>query len=359
MRILSRYMSLRFLGPFLFGLGTFALLVFLGDLFDKLKQIINSPADGRLITEYLLLQAPYWAVRIVPMATLLAALFAVTGFVSSGEFVAVQAAGIPARSFFIPLLWMALAASALTFIAQETVLPLCRGRAQELWREKIQPSQSWDVYKDRVLVVGADRLISVAVLNVKDGIMERPVLDDYGPRGLVRQIDAALARWDAGKRRWVFETGVERTFEESGAVAAERPFSYHDSDLSISPRSLRPWDKESDEMSLRETVRLARRLRELGQPAHKAKTAIQSKLSYPFTNLILCALGIPIALRLRRASKPVSFGAALVVGFLYLWFIEMGTALGNSGRVPPIPAAWMANALFGGLAVWMYRRIEL
>lgn len=358
MKVFTRYIAGRFVGPFLFGMGVFALLVFLGDLFDKMNKITTSPASAGVILEYLLLQAPYWTVRIIPVATLLAVLFAVSSFVRSGEFVAVQAAGFEAGKFFRPLLWMSVLVAVLTFIAQETFLPMCYARAMHLWHEKVHPEWEWDIFQNRVLPVGPDRLVSFKEFQVKAGTMKRPVLDDYGPKGLTRQLDANGARWDTGKRLWVFEDGVERTFDGLGAVSSERRFERLASDFSTPPKKLRPYKKQPDEMSFVELRRFIERLKGIGRPTHRERTGLHAKLAYPFTNLILCALGIPIALRLRTASRPVAFAAALVVSFFYLFVIEMGGTLGKTGRLPPFAAAWLANVVFGAVALWLLRRAE-
>lgn len=359
MTLFARYVARRFLGPFFFGLGTFAALAFLGDLFDKVNRLAASPAPAPVILQYLLLQFPYWAVRVVPMATLLAALFAVSGFVRSGEFIGVQAAGIETRRFFRPLLWLSLAVAVASFAAQETLLPACFGRSQYLWREKVYPRWEWDRFQDVALSVDANRLLTATLFLVKDGELERPVLDEYRGGRLARQIDAVRGRWDPGKRLWVFHRGVERRFDAEGRAAGEERFETLETGLTLSPRELRPDRKKPDEMSFRELRGLIARMEALGQPAHRERTGLHAKLAAPFTNVVLCALGIPIALRLRRAGKTLAFSAALVVGFLYIWVMELGRHLGDSGRLAPVYAAWVANVVFGALAVWLHRRAEI
>lgn len=356
MKILARYVALRFIGPFLFGLGVFALIVFLGDFFDKLQRIVNSKATAWVVFQYLALQAPYWTVRVVPMATLLATLFAVTGFIQSGEYVAVQAAGVPGDRLFRPLLWLSLAISALGFLAQETLLPACRGRAQHLWRERIHPQWEWDRYHDVVLVAGPDRFVTANLFTVKEGTMIRPVMDQYGATGISRQVDAGYAGWDAQAGAWTFRNGVERLFNEDGGLAQESLFEELKSDLRIPPKELMPRQRDPDEMSVAETRLYLKRLKLVGEPPYRAQTALQAKLAYPFANVILCALGIPIALRLRRAARGASFATALAVGFAYIWLIETCKTMGNVGRLPAVLAAWLPNAAFGGLAVWLHRR---
>lgn len=357
--IFARYVARRFLGPFLFGWGTFAALAFLGDLFDKINRLAASPAPAPVVLQYLLLQFPYWAVRVMPLATLLAALFAVSGFVRSGEFIGVQAAGLEARRFFRPLLWLSLAVAAAGFAAQETLLPACFGRSQHLWREKVYPRWEWDLFQDVALSVDADRLLTASMFRVKDGTLERPVLDEYRDGRLARQLDALRGRWDPETGRWVFFEGVERRFGPEGRPAGQSAFERIETSLALSPRELRPDRKKPDEMSFLELRELIGRLEGLGQPAHRERTGLHSKLATPFTNVVLCALGIPIALRLRRAGKPLAFSAALVVGFLYIWVMELGRHMGDSGRMPPLYAAWIANVLFGALAVWLHKRADI
>ncbi|HVE13748.1 MAG TPA: LptF/LptG family permease [Elusimicrobiota bacterium] len=358
MKVLTRYALSRFIGPFLFALGLFALLVFLGDLFDKMNKITASPAPAGIILQYLALQVPYWTVRVVPMGTLLATLFAVSSFVSGGEYVALQAAGIPAKAFFRPLWAAALLVSALSFAAQETVLPACYGRANALWHKRIFPQIEYDSYFDTVLVAGPRRLISVKRFSLKAAEMERPVMDVFEEGRIARQVDARGAHWDAAKGLWVFEDGAEREFSPMGRMR-ERSFHLLDSDLTLAPDKLEPRPEDPEAMTLRQVRAQMKRADLTGEPLAPLRTALQSKLAYPFTNLILCALGIPLALRLRRLGRGPTFAAALGVCFLYLWFIEAGASMGRAGRIPALAAAWVPNLIFGAAAVWMHRRAEI
>ncbi|TBR23948.1 LptF/LptG family permease, partial [bacterium] len=146
--IFTKYVGKAFLGPFVFGLAVFGLLAFLGDLFDKMGRIATGHAPAWAVLQYLALQLPYWMVRIVPMATLLATLFAVASFVASGELTAVQASGFEGRRFFRPLVWASIVVALCAFVAQETLLPACFSRAQALWRDQIHPEWEWDAYYD-------------------------------------------------------------------------------------------------------------------------------------------------------------------------------------------------------------------
>ncbi len=357
MTIYTRYMVKRFFMPFVFGLGMFAVLIFLGDTFDRMNPIMRSHAPLHVILECLWLGVPYWAVRVIPMATLLATLIAVGGFVQSGEWLATQACGIETKRFWLPVLYCSLFVSIGAFAAQETVMPAAWARSRRLWRDKVNPEWEWTKYQNVALLGGPDQFVQAWQFFPKDGKLERPILETMGARGVDRQLDAKLAFWDPVRGRWVFHDGVERVFGAQGVV--ESPFDSKVSDLASAPLDLVPRATSPDELTMREALAYGRRVGRFGGSPREYEVAAMAKVAYPFTNLIICALGIPIALRLRKSSRVVSFCAALGLSFVFLWMMEVGRTLGVSGTLPPLVSAWLANAAFGALAVGLIRRWDL
>jgi lipopolysaccharide export system permease protein len=357
MTIFTRHMMGRFFKPFLFGLGLFAVLIFLGDTFDKMNYIVKSKAPLGVVFECLWLGVPYWAVRVIPMATLLATLVAMSGFVQSGEWLATQACGLETRRFWLPILWGSAVVALAAFAAQETVMPAAWARSQRLWHERVHPEWEWSSYHDVVFAVGESHFVQAKLFLPADGRLERPILDRLDGADVAAQLDAAWAQWDASARRWVFHKGVERSFGPGGVV--EKAFDAKVSDLDAPPAELIPRPRNPDEMTLREVRSYARRVGRFGGSPREYMVAAQAKLAYPFANVVVCALGIPIALRLRRSSRVVSFCGALGISFAYLWLMEVGRALGVGGDLPPWAAAWSANAAFAALASVLIARWDL
>ncbi|MCR4294612.1 MAG: LptF/LptG family permease, partial [Elusimicrobia bacterium] len=243
------------------------------------------------------------------------------------------------------------------FVAQETVMPAAWARSRRLWREKVHPEWEWTKYQNVALLGGEDQFVQAWLFLPKEGKLERPILETMGSRGVTSQLDAKNAFWDPARSRWVFHDGVERVFGPKGVV--ETPFESKVSDLDAPPLSLVPRAMSPDEMTMREALVYARRVGRFGGSPREYEVAAMSKIAYPFTNLIICALGIPIALRLRKSSRVVSFVAALGLSFIFLWMMEIGRTLGVSGQLPPLASAWLANGVFGALALFLIRRWDL
>jgi lipopolysaccharide export LptBFGC system permease protein LptF len=291
------------------------------------------------------------------MATLLATLVAMSGFVQSGEWLATQSCGMETKRFWLPILWASVGVAVVAFAAQETVMPVAWARSQRLWHERVHPEWEWTKYPNVALSAGEGRFVQASFFIPKDGTMERPILEQLGPQGVVSQLDAEAASWDAAAKRWVFTRGVERVFGDKGVV--ETPFETKVSELDAAPLELIPRAINPDEMTLREAKAYARRVGRFGGSPREYEVAAWAKLAYPFANLVICALGIPIALRLRKSSRVVSFCGALAISFGYLWCMEVGRAMGVGGTLPAWAAAWAANALFGSTAFVLIRRWDL
>jgi len=71
------------------------------------------------------------------------------------------------------------------------------------------------------------------------------------------------------------------------------------------------------------------------------------KLALPFASLVLTAVAVPIAGRLRRhPSIAAIVGLGTGIGFGYWVVLGLSTSLGQTGALPPLVAAWAANGVY-------------
>lgn len=351
-RILSRYIALQFLRPFVYGVALFSIVILLGDVFDHLNAFMRSQAGFGVILTYLGYQVPYWTVRILPASTLLAALFCMGSLMGSGEWIATQATGFSPGQVLRPVLWCALAVSVGAFVLQETILPRCYRNADRLYREEIkgEPAERRWKFDDVDITAAPDEHLHAKELNVRTGWITGAVWTVVGPSGAPRrQRTAARGHWDQTRGLWVFYDGVEREFRED-LRTVETPFESWESPLRTDPEHLEFGRYDADSKSLLQTLDFIRRRRELGLSTHQPETAAHMKFAYPIANLIITALAIPLALSLGGGGRVVSSVLALIVGFFYWWLISLSEAFGFAGRFPPAISAWIPNAVFAAIA---------
>jgi len=70
-------------------------------------------------------------------------------------------------------------------------------------------------------------------------------------------------------------------------------------------------------------------------------------------------IAVPLSTRNpRQRPLATSIGIGLSVGFSYWVLLALTVSLGHGGAIPPIVAAWTANAIFGVLGAFLFLGAE-
>ncbi len=84
---------------------------------------------------------------------------------------------------------------------------------------------------------------------------------------------------------------------------------------------------------------------------------IQKKFALAAACFIFVLLGAPIALRFPRGGVGLTIGVSLVVFGLYYVGLIAGESLARRGMVPPVVSMWIANFVFGIIALILLARM--
>jgi lipopolysaccharide export system permease protein len=104
-----------------------------------------------------------------------------------------------------------------------------------------------------------------------------------------------------------------------------------------------------------ESARL--RLNETLRSLNRYEVEIQKKFALAAACFIFVLLGAPIALRFPRAGVGLTIGVSLVVFGLYYVGLIAGESLARRGIIPPFVSMWLANAVFGLIALILLARM--
>lgn len=113
------------------------------------------------------------------------------------------------------------------------------------------------------------------------------------------------------------------------------------------PNELIPSQLESARLRVSETLRSLNRY----------EVEIQKKFALAAACFIFVLLGAPIALRFPRAGVGLTIGVSLVVFGLYYVGLIAGESLARRGLVPPFVSMWIANVVFGLIALLLLTRM--
>ena len=360
MRILTRYILNEFLKPFLLGVVAFASLLIISELFIQLDKWIDLKTPLLVCAEYLLWRTPEWLVQISPVAVLLATLFSLGGLARHNEFTAMKASGLSSYRILLPLLLLCLFLVLGSLLFSEVIVPYANQRVDYIYNVKVKHRKIRDYQKQDNLVIAGEegRMYTIKYLDGEKKLMEEVSVDQFNKDfAMVNQIYAKKAIWKGNY--WIFYDGVFRQFDpgETGTIREEKfkeRVFYLPERLDHFSRK----QKKPNEMSYFELRDYIAKLTKNGIPAIREKVALHSKISFPFSSLIIMLVGIPFALQTSKSGKVMGFALSIFICFLYWGMFSVGKAIGENRVLPPVPAAWFANIIFGILGLALISRIH-
>jgi lipopolysaccharide export system permease protein len=125
-------------------------------------------------------------------------------------------------------------------------------------------------------------------------------------------------------------------------------------ELSEQPEDFQKAPERPDEMGFIRLADYVERLRQSGLRVEKYQVQLDLKLAFPWINFIVVVMGAALAARLRNPNAAIGFGISVFTAFFYYGLMRAGQALGQGGSLPPLVAAWGANAVFGALALGLF-----
>ena len=123
MGVLTRYLIRVHMGPFLFALSAITAVIFLNSFSQRVGDLVGKGLPVRVIVEFLVLSLPHVIALAMPMAVLVAVLFAFVEMAASNEITALAAGGVRPRQLMVPVVAMGVVAAVVMYLFNDRVLP--------------------------------------------------------------------------------------------------------------------------------------------------------------------------------------------------------------------------------------------
>lgn len=367
MKIFQRYIAKGFWGPFLGSLAVFTALLLLGNIFGHLYVFTKGEVSIFVFLKYIICQAPYFMVKIMPISTLLAVLMALGKMVASGEWKAGMAGGWRPFDMIKPLLLCAAMAGLIQFAVQETIAPELYLESEHIFRRDIRGRDDWArlVVNNVSFSAGEGKFITCKVFDGRINTMHDVMLSEYSEGKIKYSLRAVTAVWakdseSAGKDanadgHWEFRNAVETKYGNSPVPAVKR-YKTKDVHVPVGPGDLILENLVPDGINLKGLNGRISKLKLVGAPSVTERTLMWCKLSAPFANLIMALIGAAMALMFTGNSRFYSYGLAIGIGFLFWASLVFSQEVGNAEIMSPAMAGISPIALFGLFSAWILKK---
>jgi lipopolysaccharide export system permease protein len=347
--ILDRYITKELLKVFSVCAGGFVLVFLLVEITDKIKYYFQCNPTTWLMIKYFLVKIPGYLFYAVPLSILMGGMLGLFLMARHYEIIAMQANGIDALGIARPVLLTGLVASVLMFLANETVIPWSNRYSEYVQNVEICKKSDRTFFKmDQIWMRSPHFITHITKCYPSDNSLQGISIVRWNDQyEFVERLFADKAKW-SNKEGWVLY-GVNRTRREPDGrfkvdTLTQAPAPFHDR-----PKDFGRVQRLANEMNL---VQLGAYIKKIVREGYRPTRYLvdwHNKIAYPLVCLIMSALSVPFAVRVRPSMGGVALGMAISVAIAFgYWIVHtMFIALGHGGYIPPVAAAWAANAIFG------------
>lgn len=372
-----------------FVAGVMVVLVFMGSntiLFNMLEHIISKEMPPEVYLRVLLLQVPTFFVMGLPMATMFGVLMSFGRLSQDGELDAMRTSRVVAwRILIFMIVIIGLPIMVLDNRLINTVVPKASAESISLWKKfivkQISGKPANNVFFQgkpgtyffiRTFDPGSGTLTGVTTYSITDETNPYPRLivapsgrwqEDYVflYKGRIYDVKKdGMLSFDStfGMMRFNVAREIEQVYGNTnnpinpGYVDPANPGKLTSADIQAS-KSL-----ETDmlfNLSMDQSVEMLnakiKMYKSLGVDTRSLETNMEFKKSIPFSCLVCILLTAPLSIGGARAKAGIMKSIVLVLLFMTAYYITtiVTIAMGHSGVLTPVAAAWAQNVTFAGI----------
>ncbi len=354
MRILHRYLGRAVLQYTLLTLAVLLALFTFVNFLDQLGDLGRGSYDLPAIVRFIALTTPRLIYEILPIATLLGSMLALSVLASDSELLVMRSSGLSLAQIAAAVLRVGGLFVVIAVVLGELVAPLTETRAQreraEALQKNIKQQTGFGLW-----VRDGNRYLNLGEILPNLTLRRIRLFEFDADRRLRSLVSATDGRFEGD--RWVLNQ-AEQTLLDGHAQAETRALPSIEWQSRITPQILSIFLTQPEHLSFRQLYRYIDYLRANRQQTDAYELAFWSKIMLPLATLVMMLLAIPFVftdIRQGNLGRNLFHGILLGLGFFAANRI-LGYAV-LTIDLPPVAGATLPVGGFFLLAMVMFRRV--
>jgi lipopolysaccharide export system permease protein len=357
---LDKYILKQFLKAFFFTLFLFSLICMVIDASEKTDDFVKEKLSTKtILVEYYAGFIPQMAALLFPIFVLITVIFVTGKLAQRSELIATLAAGNSLRRILWPFFMGGLILAAVLWVANGYVVPKATKKVAA-FKSKYTDKYSGG-YKeatnniDHYFKLDSNTYAGVKGYDTGSKVAYLFFTHTIKNNRLTSNVRSNNFKWDTTKKKWHYETVLERNLKTLGEQNISVPII--DTAFNFTPINL-TYDEyikgklinpELDLFIAQEKARGSESVKELLLEKYK-------RTSTAVAVIVLTLMGAIIASRKTRGGNGIHLAFGLVLGALLILTDRFSTVFATKGSLPPIVAACIPIILFGLFTIYLYRK---
>jgi lipopolysaccharide export system permease protein len=353
-KLIDSYIANEFWQPLLFGVGIVTGVWFGA---DQLRQIFNlimrSGVPLNLAMMIIGLHLPEIIVLTIPIGVLLGTLLVFNRMSGDSEIIAMRTCGVSFYRIMVAPLLFGLVTSVASFAINETLVPIANRTSKKLefvamYHMSLPTGSANFTYMERNKDLTLNRVFYIGQYH--DNTIYNAIILDFTQNKMVQIISAATGAWNHGD--WILQKG--RSYMLAGDSDITRIVQFDKLRIPGITNAQQLLEKQTvapKDMNMMELWQYMDLLRQSNSLGNDLLVRFYQKFSQPLACLIVALAGAPLGLLARRSRSNIGLIYCAGIVFMYYVLVSTSGAMGESGRLDPLVAAWLPNIVIGSLGL--------
>lgn len=355
MKILDRYIIVKFLGTFFLALALIMAVAVMFDISEKMDDFIEKKAPlSAIVFDYYLNFIPYFANLFAPLFVFISVIFFTARMAANTEVVAILNSGVSFRRMLWPYFLASALLALLSFYFNGWLIP--HSNKVKLAFENTYIKKPVE-FNDRNIhrQVSPGVFIYLESFNNIHNMGTRFSIEKYKDGKRVYFLNSERVRWDSVKSKWTIENYYERTID--GYHEELRTGKRKDTVLPIRAGEFRQRLNIIEAMDTPALSAYIESQRSQGV-ANVSAYLIEKyrRQALPFSTFILTLMGVALSSRKVRGGIGLQLGLGITLSFTYIMFMQISTTFATGGSFSPLAAVWLPNIVYACLALYLVRQ---
>jgi lipopolysaccharide export system permease protein len=352
-KIIDRYILREISLPFFTSLFSITFVLLLGKILKLMDLMVNKGVSIKDIIKLLFFLMPYFLIFTIPISLLISILIGIGRLAGDNEITVLKGAGLSLYRLTYPIAVVSFAAFLITLILSLFFVPYSNHEMKRMLftivKQNAGAGIKEKVFNDNFMGI----LLYANYIPAHGKYMEGVIISDNRiskePSTIFAERAYLVSEPESMRVILRLERGSNHTIDVKHRYYRKMDFSSYDINLdmeAVLAETNRNKEKDSIEMTPRE---LMEKIKTAGlKEALRRELAVElnKKFTFPLTCLIFGLLGMTIGVNIRKSVKAKGLTIGIFIVLFYYLIQLFGSALTETGKVPPWIGMWFPNIIF-------------
>ncbi|CAL1516637.1 LptF/LptG family permease [Chitinophaga sp. MM2321] len=350
------YILRKLIGTFIYSLMILLVISVVIDITEKIDDFLKYHISLHdVIVDYYFGFIPHIAALLFPLFIFISVIFFTSKMAYRSEIIAILSAGVSFRRFLRPYWIGAFLFGGLLWLANFWVVPNANRIRTTFENTRIRTPDDQKSQYDRTSRIDSFTYVTFGTYDPNYRSGSNFTLEKVDAQNMTLKIRADRVTWDSVAKSWRLDYVSVRTMNGLKETWVSRQDTLLK--MALSPKDLVDVKNLQEAMTTPDLRRYIKRESIRGSEGlntywveYYRRTAAAAAV------VILTLIGGIIAAKKVRGGSGLHLAVGIVISASYIILMQFTTVFSVKADLNPLLAVWIPNFLFGGLALYLYRR---